>query len=252
MSRRADSFTICTGQPHCMRLRFPAAPLGSGPGRKVWPAFVVSPVDRNPALRGWKPLSGRPAIMAEGGDALSLLRSLHRYCDLLEGGPACAASRWPCSLPRSFSLALPASPLRDAQGLLRRPQGRQHWTGMPRSRWPTPGYNLDISFPLGYPDQKSVADYITQKRDEFLNVAKSSAPRDQPYQLTITSTNYGSAIPPRGTEAVVFKVYENIGGAHPRRRSSRSTGTRAIARRLFGRRRRTTRTTHRCGVSTIR
>ncbi len=76
------------------------------------------------------------------------------------------------------------------------------------------GYNLDISFPLSYADQKSVAEYLTQKRDEFLNVAKSSAPRDQPYQLTISSTNYGSAIPPRGTEAVVLKVYENIG--HPR------------------------------------
>jgi spore germination protein YaaH len=60
-----------------------------------------------------------------------------------------------------------------------------------------------------------VADYITQTRDGFLNVAKSSAPRDLPYELDITSTNYGSAIPPRGTQAVVFKTYENIGAAHP-------------------------------------
>ena len=65
------------------------------------------------------------------------------------------------------------------------------------------GYNVDISFPLSYPDQESVADYVTQKRDEFLNIAKSSAPRDKPYQLTIASQNFGSAIPPRGTEAVV-------------------------------------------------
>ncbi len=77
------------------------------------------------------------------------------------------------------------------------------------------GYNLDISFPLAYPDDQAVADYIAKERDDFLNVAKSSAPRDQPYQLTITSTNYGSAIPPRGTEAVVFKVVENIGAGHP-------------------------------------
>lgn len=76
------------------------------------------------------------------------------------------------------------------------------------------GYNVDISFPLSYADEKSVADYITQKRDEFLNVAKSSAPRDQPYQLTISSKTFGSAIPPRGTEAVVLKVDENTG--HPR------------------------------------
>jgi Protein of unknown function (DUF3298) len=78
-----------------------------------------------------------------------------------------------------------------------------------------PAYNVNISFPTGYPDQKSVADYIAQTRDGFLNVAKSSAPRDVPYQLEITSTNYGSAIPPRGTQAVVLKTYQNVGGAHP-------------------------------------
>ena len=76
------------------------------------------------------------------------------------------------------------------------------------------GYNVDISFPGSYPDEKSVADFVTKERDDFLNVAKSSTPRDQPYQLTISSTNYGSAIPPRGTEAVVLKVVENV-GAHP-------------------------------------
>jgi Protein of unknown function (DUF3298) len=78
-----------------------------------------------------------------------------------------------------------------------------------------PGYNVNISIPTDYPDQKSVADYITQTRDGFLNVAKSPAPRDVPYELDITSTNYGSAIPPRGTQAVVFKTYENVGAAHP-------------------------------------
>lgn len=78
-----------------------------------------------------------------------------------------------------------------------------------------PAYNLNISFPTDYPDQKSLADFITQERDGFLNVAKSGAPRDVPYELEITSANYGSAIPPRGTQAVVFKVYENVGAAHP-------------------------------------
>jgi hypothetical protein len=78
-----------------------------------------------------------------------------------------------------------------------------------------PAYNVDISFPTSYADQKSVADYVTQTRDGFLNVAKTPAPRDVPYALDITSTNYGSAIPPRGTEAVVLKTYENLGGAHP-------------------------------------
>ena len=77
------------------------------------------------------------------------------------------------------------------------------------------GYSVNISIPLDYPDQKSVADYIAQTRDGFLNVAKSGAPRDTPYELSITPTEYNSAIPPRGTQAVVFKVYQNVGGAHP-------------------------------------
>jgi hypothetical protein len=77
------------------------------------------------------------------------------------------------------------------------------------------GYNVDISIPLDYPDQKSIADYIAQTRDGFLNVAKSGTPRDTPYELNIKPTEYSSAVPPRGTEAVVFKVYQNVGGAHP-------------------------------------
>jgi Protein of unknown function (DUF3298) len=78
-----------------------------------------------------------------------------------------------------------------------------------------PAYHVNISFPTDYPDQKSLADYVTQTRDGFLNVAKSSAPRDVPYELDITSTNYGSAIPPRGTQGVVLKTYQNVGAAQP-------------------------------------
>src|SRR6201995_4176090 len=78
-----------------------------------------------------------------------------------------------------------------------------------------PAYRVDISIPLDYPDQKSVADYISQTRDGCLNAAKSAAPRDTPYSLTIKPTEYNSAVPPRGTQAVVFKVNQNVGGAQP-------------------------------------
>jgi hypothetical protein len=78
-----------------------------------------------------------------------------------------------------------------------------------------PGYSVDISIPLDYPDQKSIADYISQTRDAFLNAAKSGAPRSAPYELSITPTEYTSSIPPRGTQAVVFKVDQSVGGAHP-------------------------------------
>lgn len=77
-----------------------------------------------------------------------------------------------------------------------------------------PGYSVNISIPLDYPDQQPIADYISQTRDGFLNAAKSSAPRDTPYELSIKPTEYTSALPPRGTQTVVFKVYQNA-GAHP-------------------------------------
>jgi hypothetical protein len=74
-----------------------------------------------------------------------------------------------------------------------------------------PAYRVDISIPQDYPDQKSVADYISQTRDGFLNTAKSGAPRTTPYSLSIAPTEYTSAIPPRGTQAVVFKVTQDVG-----------------------------------------
>ncbi|BBY67176.1 esterase [Mycolicibacterium helvum] len=78
-----------------------------------------------------------------------------------------------------------------------------------------PAYQVSISFPSDYPDLKSIADYVSQTRDGFVNVAKSSNPLNVPYELDITATSYSSAIPPRGTQSVVLQNYENIGGAHP-------------------------------------
>ncbi|OBK29287.1 immunogenic protein MPB64 [Mycobacterium asiaticum] len=78
-----------------------------------------------------------------------------------------------------------------------------------------PAYSVDISIPLDYPDQKPIAEYISQTRDTFINAAKG-APHDKPAELKIKPTEYSSAIPPRGTQAVVFKVYQSVSGAQPR------------------------------------
>lgn len=80
-----------------------------------------------------------------------------------------------------------------------------------------PGYRVNISIPLDYPDQKSIAEYIAQTRDAFLNSAKSGAPRSEPYELSIKPTEYNSSIPPRGTQAVVFTVDQTVDGAQPHR-----------------------------------
>lgn len=78
-----------------------------------------------------------------------------------------------------------------------------------------PAYQVSISFPSDYPDLTSVADYVSQTREGFLNVAKSSNPLNVPYELDITATGYTSTTPPRATQSVVLQNYENLGGAHP-------------------------------------
>lgn len=78
-----------------------------------------------------------------------------------------------------------------------------------------PAYSLNISYPVDYPDFKSVFDYVKQTRDGFLNVAKMPGPRDMPYELDTTATRFNSAVPPRGTQSLVFKTFQDVGGAHP-------------------------------------
>ncbi|MDF2584723.1 MAG: hypothetical protein K0R33_3366 [Mycobacterium sp.] len=78
-----------------------------------------------------------------------------------------------------------------------------------------PAYMLNIIFPSDYPDQKAVVEYVKQTRDGFLNVAKTPDFRGMPYELDTTSVQYSSAVPPRGTQSVVFTTYQNVGGAHP-------------------------------------
>lgn len=78
-----------------------------------------------------------------------------------------------------------------------------------------PAYMLNISFPSDFPDQKAVVEYVKQTRDGFLNVAKTPDFRGMPYELDTTSAQYSSAVPPRGTQSVVFTTYQNVGGAHP-------------------------------------
>ena len=78
-----------------------------------------------------------------------------------------------------------------------------------------PGYSLNISYPVKYPDVQPVFDYVKQTRDGFLNVAKMPDGRAMPYELDTTATQYSSDLPPRGTQSVVFETYQGVGGAHP-------------------------------------
>lgn len=78
-----------------------------------------------------------------------------------------------------------------------------------------PGYTVEISVPSNFPDMKSITQFVSKTRDDFLNVAKSSAPRTAPYALDITAETYNSVVPPRGQLSVVLRAYRNVGAAHP-------------------------------------
>lgn len=78
-----------------------------------------------------------------------------------------------------------------------------------------PTYTLNLNFPVDYPDQQALTDYITQNRDGFVNVAQGSGPREQPYQMDATTEQHSSGQPPHTTRSVVLKFFQDLGGAHP-------------------------------------
>ncbi|APD84296.1 esterase [Mycobacterium intracellulare] len=75
-----------------------------------------------------------------------------------------------------------------------------------------PNYMLTMTFPTDYPDQQALTDYITQNRDGFVNVARSSGGRDQPYQLEATTDQHSAGQPPHNTRSVVLKFFQDVGG----------------------------------------
>ena len=78
-----------------------------------------------------------------------------------------------------------------------------------------PAYTLSIAYPIDYPDAGPVVDYVKQTRDGFLNVAKMPGPHEMPYELDTTATQYNSALPPRGTQSLVFKTFQDVGAPQP-------------------------------------
>jgi hypothetical protein len=78
-----------------------------------------------------------------------------------------------------------------------------------------PTYTIDASFPVDYPDQQTLTDYVTKTRDGFVNVSQMPGSTSLPYQLAITSEQYHAGQPSHGTQSVVLKLFQDVGGAHP-------------------------------------
>ena len=79
----------------------------------------------------------------------------------------------------------------------------------------TVNYHMDIRFPVNYPDEGAVVAYLTQNRDGFVNVAQTPDSRNLPYEMDVTSESFSSGVPPAGTQSVVLKLFQDVGGAHP-------------------------------------
>jgi hypothetical protein len=78
----------------------------------------------------------------------------------------------------------------------------------------TASYEIGFNFPVDYPDQQTLTDYLTQERDEFIDFVADAPPRGFRYHLAARATAYHSGTPTSGTVSLVFNRGSDT-GAHP-------------------------------------
>ncbi|MGX9671316.1 RsiV family protein [Mycobacterium sp. HM-7] len=87
--------------------------------------------------------------------------------------------------------------------------GTADGTGMCRIREVGTGYERTVAFPVDYPDQQAVADFLARDRDGFVGwVDKFN--RGRVYTETVTPTVYRAA----RTQSLVLKIVDPTGFAH--------------------------------------
>lgn len=74
-----------------------------------------------------------------------------------------------------------------------------------------PAYTMDLTFPLDYPDEQALVDYLVQTRDGFVNVSPPPDLRNRRHQMNVTTESFQSA----QTRSVVLTLFQDIGTAHP-------------------------------------
>ena len=117
---------------------------------------------------------------------------------------AAAATGLLLGSPMTLPTAHAADPCADFGGAVE-PDGlcRVHETNA--------NYTLDMSFPVDFPDQAAVDDFLTQTRGGFVNEAQTPDAGNVPYALDMTASMWASDT----TRSAVFEVYQNLGGASP-------------------------------------
>lgn len=83
--------------------------------------------------------------------------------------------------------------------------------GLCRLHETKPDYTLAMSFPVDFPDQEAVDDFVTQTRTGFLNQTETPSFANIAYGLEMQSMLWATD----ETRSVSFEIYENLGGAHP-------------------------------------
>ncbi|MGY4709455.1 esterase [Mycolicibacterium sp. CBM1] len=80
-----------------------------------------------------------------------------------------------------------------------------------------PSSNIDIVIPAKVPQEQAVVDYVTGVLNDY-NAMVQHGTLDNPVpaqELDVTTTSYTSGSAATGTQTVVLKVYQNMGGPHP-------------------------------------
>lgn len=80
-----------------------------------------------------------------------------------------------------------------------------------RVRASSPAYTIDLAFPLDYPDEQAIVDYLVQTREGFVNVSQTPGLRNRPHEMAVTAESFRSA----RTRSVVLTLFQDVGSAHP-------------------------------------
>jgi hypothetical protein len=79
----------------------------------------------------------------------------------------------------------------------------------------TAGYTLDFQFPVDYPDQQPLADFLTQRRDDFIDwITEMPSAASSLNELDIIGDSYRSGAVASGTQSLVLTIGRQA-GVHP-------------------------------------
>jgi len=122
-----------------------------------------------------------------------------RLTALLAAGPVLVAS---VALAATEAVAVPASCAS---------MGGAADNGVCRIAVTDAAYQMDIRYPLDYPDEQAIADYVNQARAGFVTLAQTPGSLNLPYEMDVTAESFRS----RQTQSVVLTLFQNVGSAHP-------------------------------------